>query len=59
MAVVSKRLGHSTVVLTSDLYSHLLAGVGAEAATAAAALVPRSSGVVPTRSPHTGLVSHE
>lgn len=41
MAVVSKRLGHSSLSITSDTYSHLLEGVGLQAATAAAALVPR------------------
>lgn len=41
LAAVSKRLGHSTVALTADTYSHLLAGVGAQAAEASAALVPR------------------
>ena len=42
MAVVSKRLGHSSLAITSDTYSHLLEGVGQQAATAAAALVPRA-----------------
>ena len=42
MAVVSKRLGHSTTAFTADTYSHLLEGVGHAAAAAAAALVPRS-----------------
>ena len=42
LAVVSKRLGHSTVALTADTYSHLLEGVGRDAAERAAALVPRS-----------------
>ena len=42
MAVVSKRLGHSSLAITSDTYSHLLEGVGQQAATAAAALVPRT-----------------
>jgi integrase len=41
MAVVSKRLGHSSIAITSDTYSHLLEGVGLQAATAAAELVPR------------------
>ena len=41
LAVVSKRLGHSTVALTSDTYSHLIGGVGKQAAEASAALVPR------------------
>lgn len=42
IAVVSKRLGHSTISLTSDTYSHLLEGVGRDAAERAAALVPRA-----------------
>ncbi len=42
LAVVSKRLGHSSLAITSDTYSHLLEGVGRQAATAAAALVPRA-----------------
>ncbi len=42
IAVVSKRLGHSSITVTSDTYSHLLGGVGAQAAEAAAALVPRA-----------------
>lgn len=42
MALVSKRLGHSSIAITSDTYSHLLAGVGREAAERAAALVPRA-----------------
>ncbi|MDT4934056.1 MAG: hypothetical protein QOK11_1948 [Pseudonocardiales bacterium] len=46
MAVVSKRLGHSTITLTSDTYSHLLGGVGGEAAERAAALVPRAGRAV-------------
>src|ERR1700712_400452 len=45
MGVVSKRLGHSTITLTSDTYSHLLEGVGRDAAERAAALVPRAAKV--------------
>ncbi|MAU82828.1 MAG: site-specific integrase [Gordonia sp.] len=41
IAIVSKRLGHSSISITSDTYSHLLPGVGRDAAEAAAALVPR------------------
>jgi hypothetical protein len=41
LAVVSKRLGHSSIALTADTYSHLLQGVDRRAAEAAAALVPR------------------
>jgi integrase len=42
IAIVSKVLGHSSVSITSDTYSHLLAGVGKKAAEGAAALVPRN-----------------
>jgi hypothetical protein len=41
MALVSKRLGHSSISITTDTYSHLLDGVGRQAANRAAALVPR------------------
>ena len=41
LAVVSKRLGHSSIALTADTYSHLLRGVDSRAAEAAAAQVPR------------------
>jgi hypothetical protein len=42
MAIVSKRLGHSSLAITSDTYAHLLEGVGQQAASATAALVPRA-----------------
>lgn len=42
IAVVSKRLGHSTITLTADTYSHLIGGVGRQAADAAEAIVPTS-----------------
>jgi integrase len=42
IAVVSKRLGHSSIGITADTYSHLLDGVGRAAADAAMALVPRA-----------------
>ncbi len=41
IAIVSKRLRHSSVGITADTYSHLLDGVGRQAAEAAAALVRR------------------
>jgi integrase len=41
IAVISKRLGHSKIDLTSDTYGHLIGKVGRYAAQAAAALVPR------------------
>jgi integrase len=40
--VVSKRLGHSSIGITMDTYSHLLEGVGRSAAEAAMRLVPRA-----------------
>lgn len=43
IALVSKRLGHSSVSITSDTYSHMLEGVGRLAAERAAALIPRRS----------------
>jgi integrase len=43
IAIVSKLLGHSSIAITSDTYSHLLEGVGKQAAERAAALVPRAA----------------
>ena len=43
IAVVSKRLGHSTIGVASDLYGHLFASAGRAAADAAEALVPAHS----------------
>lgn len=42
MVVVSKRMRHSKLGITSDTYTHMLEGVGKAAAEAANALVPRS-----------------
>ncbi len=41
IAIVSKLLGHSSIGITADTYSHLLDNVGKAAAEAASALVPR------------------
>ncbi len=41
IVVVSKRLGHSSVAITSDTYTHLLPGAGSQAAARALSLVPR------------------
>lgn len=41
IAIVSKRIGHSTIALTSDVYSHLIASASRRAAEGASALVPR------------------
>lgn len=40
IAVVSKRLGHSSVSVTADIYAHLLKSKDQEAANSASALVP-------------------
>lgn len=42
LAVVSKRLRHSSYSITADTYTHLLEGVGRHAAEAARAIVPRA-----------------
>jgi integrase len=41
ISLVSKMLGHSSITLTADTYSHMLDGVGQRAADAADALIPR------------------
>lgn len=56
MTIVSKRLGHSSITITADTYSHLLEGVGRAAAEASAALVPRAS--VPAEQPADGRDVH-
>ncbi|MDE0571879.1 site-specific integrase [Demequina sp. B12] len=40
IAIVSKMLGHSSLAITADTYSHLIAGVATQAANRAADLVP-------------------
>lgn len=42
-AVVSKRLGHATIAITSDLYSHLLVDANRAAADAAESMLPPST----------------
>ena len=39
---MSKDLGHSSIAITADTYSHLLPGVGRAAAQRAEAMVPRA-----------------
>ena len=48
-ATVSKRLGHSSIAITVDIYSHLLKGVGADAAARTAAMVPRNRPASPAQ----------
>ncbi|GGF11310.1 site-specific integrase [Subtercola lobariae] len=45
IAVVSKRLGHSTIAVTSDLYSHLLADANRAAADAMESVLPPKTSV--------------
>jgi len=40
IALVSKRLGHSTIAVTSDTYGHLIGSASRDAANMAASLVP-------------------
>ena len=40
--IISKRLGHSSTRITTDLYGHLLEGVGRAASDAGAALIQRA-----------------
>ena len=41
IGVVSKMLGHSSIAITADTYSHMMEGLGRKSADAADALVPR------------------
>jgi integrase len=43
MKVVSERLGHSSTGITADLYTHVSAAVGRDAADAIAGIVPRQA----------------
>ncbi|PKW25414.1 tyrosine-type recombinase/integrase [Phycicoccus duodecadis] len=50
LAVVSKRLGHSSVQVTGDIYAHLIGSASRDAANAAASLVPSARTVHAHRS---------
>ncbi|MGZ0711123.1 site-specific integrase (plasmid) [Coraliomargarita sp. W4R53] len=43
IAVVSKRLGHASISITSDIYTHLIGDAGRRAAEGASALIPRAT----------------
>lgn len=43
IAIVSKRLRHSSIAITNDTYGHMIGTIGRQAAEAAAALVPRQT----------------
>jgi len=47
--VVSERLGHATVAITLDVYSHVIPGMDAQAANAVASLI--LDGSSPTERP--------
>ena len=51
LAVISKRLGHSTIGVTVDTYGHLLGAANQEAADASAALVKRQYRARPSAAP--------
>jgi integrase len=51
LTIVSKRMGHSSTGITSDLYGHLFRGAGRDAAERAASMVPRRNRNVPTMCP--------
>ncbi len=58
LAVVSKRLGHSSVSVTADIYSHLLRSTEHDAANAAAALVPARRVLPPLQGTFVGARAH-
>lgn len=51
IAVVSKRLGHSSVAVTADIYAHLLRSKDHQAANDASALVPGRAQIQPPQTP--------
>ena len=48
IATVSKKLGHSSISITADTYSHLIGGVGRKMADAAEAMMPPQKATVTT-----------
>ncbi|NEN07607.1 site-specific integrase [Diaminobutyricibacter tongyongensis] len=55
IAVVSKRLGHTSVGITSDIYGHLIGSASRDAAERAAAIVPRKAVTAHTLHTHEAL----
>jgi integrase len=45
--IISKRLGHSSTRITSEIYGHLLEGVSADASDRGANMIPRANEQVP------------
>jgi len=50
LSYVSDRLGHSSITITNDTYTHMVEGVGREVAERAAALIPRAPKTAPDAS---------
>lgn len=46
--MVSKMLGHSSVSVTADIYSHLIGSAALDASERAASLIPRKTGSIAT-----------
>lgn len=51
IGVVSKRLGHASIGITSDLYSHLIGDASRDAASKASNLVPRNQSAQQVHNP--------
>jgi hypothetical protein len=52
--VVSERLGHATIAITLDVYSHVIPGMDAAAANAVASLILDGSGPSERPEPKSG-----
>ena len=55
--VVSERLGHATIAVTMDIYSHVLPGLDREAADSVARLILGGGNAMPEASVNTPLAS--
>jgi hypothetical protein len=55
--VISERLGHATIAVTMDIYSHVLPGLDREAADSVAQLILGGGNAVPEASVNTPLAS--
>jgi integrase len=59
LVVVSKRLGHSSISITSDIYGHLIGSASRDAANMAASLVPAKRATAHTLHAHRALSAEE
>ena len=55
--VISERLGHATIAITMDTYSHVLPGLDREAADSVARLILGGGNAMPEASVNTPLAS--